>query len=387
MLNQYAERYRRDLRESVIPFWLNHSLDREHGGYFTCLDREGAVYDTKKYVWLQGRAIWMFSRLYNELERDQRFLDAAQLGVDFLRRYGRDPQGRVYFSLTRAGAPYFFQRKPYSAVFYMLGLLEYGKAANDQSCLEEAVEVFWRCVDWVEHPALLDRPAQAGQVATSNLANVLVLGMMAYELAKVFDDQRYRQIMQSTIDSAMRHYDHARGVFLENIALDGRDLSEWPEGRMFSPGHSIETAWIVLDLLTMLPDQVVQQCALRAIERSIERGWDQEYGGLYYFMDIAGQPTLQLEATMKLWWPHAETIYALVRAYALTSEARWLTLLEQVDSYAYAHFVDREHGEWFGYCDRRGELALSCKGGNYKGFYHVPRALLFSVQCIEKLSI
>ena len=66
--NAYAERYRRDLRESVIPFWLNHSLDREHGGYFTCLDRDGTVYDTKKYVWLQGRAVWMFSRLYNEID-------------------------------------------------------------------------------------------------------------------------------------------------------------------------------------------------------------------------------------------------------------------------------------------------------------------------------
>ena len=61
----YAERYRTELLDRVIPFWLSHSLDREHGGYFTCLTREGNVYDTRKYLWLQGRAVWMFSKLYN----------------------------------------------------------------------------------------------------------------------------------------------------------------------------------------------------------------------------------------------------------------------------------------------------------------------------------
>lgn len=86
---------------------------------------------------------------------------------------------------------------------------------------------------------------------------------------------------------------------------------------------------------------------------------------------------------MKLWWPHAEAIYALVLAYRLTGEARWLRWLEQVDAYTYAHFADPQFGEWFGYLDRQGQPALTCKGGSYKGFYHVPRALLYSVQCIE----
>ncbi|WP_322512465.1 AGE family epimerase/isomerase, partial [Chloroflexus sp.] len=66
MLETYAARYRAELAERVIPFWLRHALDHEHGGYFSALDRDGTVYDTRKYVWLQGRAVWMFSRLYNE---------------------------------------------------------------------------------------------------------------------------------------------------------------------------------------------------------------------------------------------------------------------------------------------------------------------------------
>src|SRR5215813_6960588 len=104
---------------------MKHSLDRESGGYFTCLTRDGRVYDTRKYVWLQGRAVWMLSRLYNELESRPEWLDAAGLIFEFLLRHGRDPEGRFYFSLTRDGQPAAYQRKPYSAVFAMLGMLEY----------------------------------------------------------------------------------------------------------------------------------------------------------------------------------------------------------------------------------------------------------------------
>ena len=121
----------------MIPFWLKHSLDREHGGQFTCLDRDGAIWDTKKYLWLQGRAVWMFARLYNEWERRPEYLDAARLIVDFIRRHAFDERGRVWFSLTREGLPFAFQRKPFGAVFCMMGLLEYARAADDDGCRGE----------------------------------------------------------------------------------------------------------------------------------------------------------------------------------------------------------------------------------------------------------
>jgi len=383
MLESYAQRYRQDLMESVIPFWLNHSLDRECGGYFSCLDRDGTVYDTKKYIWLQGREIWMFSRLYNEFERKQEYLDAATLGVGFMRRNGRDPQGRVYFSLTRDGQPFFYQRKPYAAVFYMMGLLEYSKATGDTGCFDEAVELFWRIREWIADPSLMGRPVLAGQPKVSNLANVMVMASMAIELLRVHDDPRYRQVLREALDGVMRHYDPQRRILRENVALEGGDLGEWPEGRVFIPGHSIEVAWFWLHMLELLPDAAQQRTALEVIEGSLELGWDREYGGILYYVDLEGRPTLQLEAPMKLWWPHTEALYALVLAYTLTREERWLKWLERVDSYSYSHFVDKEYGEWFGYCDQRGNLTKTCKGGNYKGFFHVPRFLLMSIQRIE----
>ncbi len=385
-MDRYLNKYREDLTESVIPFWVKYSLDKEYGGYFTCLDRDGRVYDTKKYMWLQAREVWMFSRFYNEFERKQEYLDIAKSGLEFIRQFGKDEKGRIYFCLTREGKPYFYQRKPYAAVFYMLALLEYYKASGDKSCLDESVEMFWKIVEWIDNPSLMDRPVLPGQPAMSNLANVMVLASMALELINVVDDVRYRRVIEQAASGVLKHYDSQRGILMENVLLGGDSKADnWPELRFFNPGHSIETAWFWLKLLEIMPNSEYEKKALNVIENSLEFGWDNEFGGLYYFMDVEGFPTLALESSMKLWWPHTESIYALLLAYKLTGENKWLDWLEKVDSYAYSHFVDSACGEWFGYCDRMGNLTHSCKGGNYKGCFHVPRFLLMSIQLIESI--
>lgn len=47
-LKKLANQYKDELLNNVLPFWLEHSQDHEFGGYFTCLDREGNVFDTDK---------------------------------------------------------------------------------------------------------------------------------------------------------------------------------------------------------------------------------------------------------------------------------------------------------------------------------------------------
>lgn len=36
-----AGKYKSELLDSVLPFWLEHSQDKQYGGYFTCLERDG----------------------------------------------------------------------------------------------------------------------------------------------------------------------------------------------------------------------------------------------------------------------------------------------------------------------------------------------------------
>lgn len=384
MLETYGARYRSELTESIIPFWLKHSLDREQGGYWSCLERDGTVYDDRKYVWMQGREIWMFSKLYNAFERRQEYLDAATLGVAYMRRFGRDPQGRAYFSLTREGQPVFYQRKAYAAVFYALGLLEYSKATGDERCFRETEELYWRIQEWIAQPTLMGRPSLSGGRPMSILADIMVTASLSIELYEARPDPRYLEVMRRCIARLQPHYDPVRRVFRENLPLDETRAVAWPEERLVCPGHSLEVAWFWLHMLRYLPNDQQQSLALGVIEGALEYGWDREFGGLYYFVDVEGKPPLQLEASMKLWWPHTEALYALVLAYSLTRDDRFITWLERVDAYCHAHFADPAYGEWFGYCDRRGYPTHTCKGGPYKGFFHVPRALLYCVLRIEQ---
>jgi N-acylglucosamine 2-epimerase len=379
-LNALAARYREELVERVIPFWLRHSLDREFGGYFTCLTREGKVYDPRKYVWMQGRAVWMLSKLYREFEPRPEWIEAARLILNFLRRHARDHAGRYYFSLTRDGRPCGYQRKPYSAVFAMLGMHEFARATGDADLLQESIDLFWKIREWIAEPALLGRPVLAGAPRMNALADVMVTTSMALEIAREDPDPRYREVLRGCVRAALAFFDPALKVFMEYTAP--RDL---PEGRLFCPGDSIEAAWFLLHALEFAPDESAERYLLDSIEGALDFGWDQAFGGLYYFIDVEGKPPLPLESNMKLWWPHTEAICATALAYSMTRERRWLDWLERVDQYAFAHFSDPEFGEWFGYCDRAGNVTNTAKGNNYKGCFHVPRMLLMTLRVLDAM--
>ena len=379
-LEPYYNRYRHELFDRVLPFWLKHSLDREYGGYFTCLDRDGSIYDTRKYVWMNGRAAWTFARLYNSVEQRPEWLAFSKSCIEFLRKHAYTPEGHVYFSLTREGDPAFVQRKPYSAVFVALGLLEYAAASGDEYCRREGVALFHKICDWIAHPGKLGRPAYGPPA--SQLADIMVIALLAMEIVKF--DPSCAHWLDWCLDAVKAHHDPERRILLENaMPDDDARFRGTPEGRFFCPGSAIEVAWFLLHVERLRPNASVRRLLFEVIEGSLGYGWDGEHGGLYYFMDVESKPMLQLEAPMKLWWPHTEAIYACILAYTETREDKWLGWLKRVDAYAFEHFADPEHGEWFGYCDRAGNRTHTLKGNNYKGAFHVPRFLLFSLQAME----
>jgi len=382
---RYLEIFRKELFKSVVPFWLEHSLDNRYGGYFNCLDRDGSLYDTTKYMWLQGRMVWMFSRLYNTVEMDGRWLEAAAIGADFIRRYGKAPDGRVYFSLTEDGRPVFMQRKMYSELFYSLALDEFSRATGDNRLKEEAVAMFEFALGLAEHPERLGRPILAGQQRACSLAAPMILLSTANQLTAGGQGPDYDEMKKRWVRDILLHMDQRRRIVLENVAPDGSMLAG-SEGRLMNPGHAIEAGWFVLEHLGADGPEDLQRAALDMIEWSFERGWDAEYGGIYYFLDSENRPPQQLEWPMKLWWPLCEALYGLLLAWRRTGEDHFADKFGRAWDYIDTHFRDPRYGEWFGYLDRSGKPTHLLKGGPYKCFYHVPRALLFCIKLLEEIA-
>ena len=387
MLDALAKRCRETLSESIVPFWMQHSIDHERGGFWSCLERDGTVFDQRKYVWMNGRQVWTLARLYRSFDPRPEWLEAARGGAEFLRKHVFDEHGRCWFSLTADGAPAGYQRKPYGAVFAMLGFLEYAKASGDAAYRELAVDLYQRIRGWLAEPALLGRPQLAGAPPLGNLADIYVLTAMTLDLAEEDPhNTEYEGVLRECLRDVQRHWEPRNRVLFENAPLSPAAAAT-PEGRLICPGSVFEINWLLFRALDHVPDAAVQALLLETLDGALEFGWDSEHGGFFYFLDSEGKPPLQLEWPLKLWWVHVEALYALVNAYERTRDSRWLVWLERVVDWVWQHFPDEHYGEWYGYLDRRGAPLLTLKGGSYKGCFHIPRALLFTLQAIERIAV
>ena len=140
-MKEIALKYREELFNNVLPFWMNHSLDQQEGGFFTCLDRNGNVYDTDKFIWLQARQIWTFAMLYKEESKpDEQWLKIAHHGANFLSKYGRDDDGQWYFSLRRDGKPLVKAYNIFSDCFACMGFGKLFQVTGDEQYAAIALE-------------------------------------------------------------------------------------------------------------------------------------------------------------------------------------------------------------------------------------------------------
>jgi len=174
-------------------------------------------------------------------------------------------------------------------------------------------------------------------------------------------------------------------VVFENILPDGSfDLNSC-QGRMLNPGHVLEAMWFMLDYMQEMGNTARQNEVLKIIEATLNFGWDKEYGGIFYFMDVLGKPHLELQHDMKLWWVHNEAIIACLYAYKVTRDEKYLNWFYKLDDWTWSHFPDPEYGEWFAYLNRRGEPTHMLKGGKWKTFFHLPRCLYMSVKLMKEI--
>jgi N-acylglucosamine 2-epimerase len=381
----YSEQYRDNLLNDVIPFWLKNSLNKEYGGFFTCLDREGKVFDTDKFAWLQFREIWCFSMLYNQVEKKQEWLDLAVQGAEFMKKYGKDRLGNFYFSLTQEGKPLIEPYNIFSDCFAAMAFAQLYRAVGTPEYGDLAVRTFNNILKRQGNPKGKWSKSYPGTRELKGFSLPMILCNLVLELEHLLD----KDLIKSTLDAGIYEvmnvfYQEDLGIILENVKPDG-SFSDSFEGRLVNPGHGLESMWFIMDIAERRNDQELIRKATDITLNILEYGWDTEHEGILYFMDVKGYPPQQLEWDQKLWWVHIETLISLLKGYLHTGDKRCWEWFEKVHRYTWAHFPDPEHGEWFGYLNRRGEVLLPLKGGKWKGCFHVPRGLYQCWKTLEKI--
>ncbi len=383
---ELANKYKTELLDSVLPFWLNNSIDKEYGGYFSCLDRDGSVYDTDKFIWLQGREVWLFSMLCNKLGKKQEWLDAAIQGAEFLKKYAHDGNYDFYFSLTREGKPLVEPYNIFSNTFACMAFAQLAKATGNEEYAEIARRIFKRILARRGNPKGKWCKAVPGTRPMKDFALPMIICNMALEVEEIINDP---QLLESTIDDCLHEildvfYQPDLGCMVENVSAIDNSRLDCYEGREINPGHDLEAIWFMLNLGIRRNDKALIDRCVNISLSIIEKGWDKEYDGIFYFLDSKGAPQQKLEWDQKLWWVHVESAIAMIKGYQLTGNKKCLEWFGKLDEYMWSRFKDPLHPEWFGYLNRRGEMLLPLKGGKWKGCFHVPRGLYEIWQILEK---
>ncbi len=375
-LLDWCARYRSALCNDIMPFWLKYGLDREHGGVYTCVDRDGTRMDTTKSVWFQGRFGFVAAFAYNHIEKNPDWLAASKSCIDFIEAHCFDTDGHMYFEVTADGIGLRKRRYIFSEAFAAIAMSEYSIASGDRSYAEKALELFKRMQRFLQTPGFLPSKYEpVFQAQGHSITMILVNTASCIRRAlpdPVLDAQIDRSI--ALLRDCFMHPEYK--ALLETVGPNG-EFIDTLAGRTINPGHCIETAWFLLEEAKYRNwDKDLTRMALTIFDWSWKWGWDEEYGGLLNFRDCKGFPNQDYSQDMKFWWPHCEAIICTLYAYQATGDQKYLDLHRQVSDWTYAHFPDAEYGEWYGYLHRDGTPAHRAKGNLFKGPFHIPRMMV-----------
>lgn len=367
------EKFKSGLLDDTLPFWFPRCVDREHGGFLHFLDADGSLIDTDKSIWAQGRMTWLLLTLFNNYERRPEWLEWAESGLTFLERFGFDTDGRMFFHVTRDGRPMRKRRYAYSEAFAAIAYAAHYRATGKSASAERAKELCRQFIDWNFTPGKM--PPKCTDVRPMiGLAPRMITLVTAQELRdNLGEDEWLTQRIDRSIEEIERLFvKHDSQVVMESVAPDG-SIVDHCDGRALNPGHAIEGAWFIMREGQHRRDDRLIKLGCQMLDYMWQRGWDNEYGGIFYFRDLDGRPPQEYWHDMKFWWPHDEAIIATLMAWLATGDAKYAQWHQQVLSWSEEHFADKQHGEWFGYLHRDGSLSSSTKGNLWKSCFHHPR--------------
>lgn len=375
-IKSWAESYKKDLTENIMPFWMKYGLDRENGGVYTCVNRDGSLMDTTKSVWFQGRFAFICSFAYNNVEKNQEWLDAAKSTLEFIEKHCFDEQGHMYFSVTAEGKPLRKRRYVFSETFAAIAMSEYALATGDQHWAKRAIQVFEDTQRFLATPGFLPAKFEA-DVKLQGHSIVMILINVGSCIRKVVDDPKLTQQIDESIEKLKKYFIHPEfKCLLETVGENG-EFIDTNMTRTINPGHCIETSWFIMEEAKLRGwDKPMFDMALQVFDWSWDWGWDKQYGGIINFRDCKNLPSQDYSQDMKFWWPQCETIIASLYAYLGTGDEKYLYRHERISEWTYAHFPDAEYGEWYGYLHRDGTVAQPAKGNLYKGPFHIPRMMI-----------
>ncbi len=379
-IQELLNRYEHELLTNNIPFWEKFSIDRQYGGFLSCLDRVGECYDTRKFMWMQWREVYMFAALYNSIYREERFLKYAEDGGEFLMTHARKSDGSYHYILSREGlaaADHEGGAEIFSESFAAIACAELFRATGKKSYADEAfsaLAVFRRNIERAEQPPPAEFP---GQIQFRQFAYPMILLNVLQTMQNALGNEQISNgELYQCINDIRSFFNPQYGLIFERSLADGTFDLDSPDGRFNNPGHALEGLSFIFEFCRTRNEPELLEWALTTAQNEFIFGWDEVDGGIRYFRDVQDKPAAKHEFMLKAWWPQCESAAAMLRAYELSGNEEFFRNMEKIENFAWQHLKDREAPEWFAYAAIGSRQYHTYKGSRWKTFFHLPRYLL-----------
>ncbi|MFP4248614.1 MAG: AGE family epimerase/isomerase [Armatimonadota bacterium] len=379
--------YEDELLGNVVPWWMEHAIDHEFGGPMETVTEDGRVTSDVKPIWSVGRALFIWSRLYNRIGARHDWLAVAESTFELIADVGPRVGWTWPHSIERDGTPLEPGGDIYADGFIMMGLAEYIRATGSERAIEAARST-WATVEERMVPAnakLVGRGDLGDDAASHGVS--MIFSLVYHQLGTALADA---EILAASYDHALRvqdlYLDAEHGLVREYLGADGSVL-DGPMGRACIAGHAVESAWFGLHIFHERNERERVERAAEALRSHIEASWDDEFGGFFGTIDVeTGEPTAP--ESNKNMWPHTEALYGLLLAWALTGEQWCLDWYDRAHEWTWSHFPNHEHGEWHRQVTREGSYPWDVTGPGKKPRkepLHLPRMLIQTVELLRAL--
>jgi mannobiose 2-epimerase len=385
--------FRDTLQHSILQFWVDHSLDTEHGGLLGHLNRKGEpIAPGDKSVVLISRALWSFSEAYRRYP-DPAYQRMASACLKFLREKMWDKQhGGYYFMVSREGNIIDSSKQLNPMSYVMEGLAEYALAFHDNQVAREALDLFevidqhahdgryggYRIAftsDWQWIKDYKDGPNAEGSFGRKSYDWHLGLVEALATLYDVTGDARVRARLEELLDIFVNKIidadtGYGRYYFNDDWSVADRN----GDSRECEYGLDLEASWLLTEAAERVGrsrDARIRRASLALVDHALRDGFDKERGGIYRLGPAAG-PAKNKDME---WWQQMEALVAFLNAYQYTGDPKYWQAFDLEARFVMDRFVDHEHGEVYTALFHDGKIDDE-KVGPWKAPYHVTRAFL-----------
>ena len=387
MINYYYEAYKNYLLNGIMSFWENRTKDNEFGGYFTCFDRQGNLTDPKKYIWFQGRQLWIFSALSNVFQ-DEKWMLLANHGRNFLVQHAYAGNGRWNYQLTQEGKVEIGTNSIYSDLFVLSGLAEYAIAAKSDKDEKLILDTYKSIEKNVYNMDFKEIYHNVWNPKYKKHGLYMITLIVAPIVSKVIGDEKTKGLIDHCLENILYVFakDEHETLF-EAVGRNGEYMDD-DEGHITYPGHTFESCWASIFEGRRRHDQSIIDRAVKIFDWAYRWGHDDQYGGIYSYVDVKNKTPKQFdwnkETNMswddKNFWVNAEAIAVTAAVFSETKNMDNFSRFIDISDWTYKHFFDQRYGEWYAELFRDGTIKRSDKGTIWKAAYHVPRGILIAMQ-------